>query len=296
MPLSSMTGYGRCVVDGDGTATAVEVRSVNNRSLKLISRLSDPVSPAAHRLEERVKERVSRGTVTVTVVHRPPPSEQSLKVSLEAMEGLWRQLDELRQRLGISQAVRIESLMALPGVMEDRRSLLGAEPDEAWAQIQDTVEKALDQLVEMRKIEGSTIEADLRQRAAVIRDLTARARARAPEVLKDHGQRLESRLEALLEKSGVEASQADVLRELAIHAERVDFSEELQRLDSHVAQFEAALESDACVGRKLEFVAQEMLRESNTIGSKCHDGEVAKLVVALKLEVERIREQVLNVE
>jgi uncharacterized protein (TIGR00255 family) len=297
MALLSMTGYGRSVRDDGVARMAAEVRTVNNRSLKLVTRLSDRISSAAHLLEEHLRSRIGRGSVVATVVYRPHEEAWEPRINKEALGKLWSQLDEVRRAVGAGgEAPRIDGLVGVPGMVEDRAPLLGEEPEEAWAKIEPAVSEALTSCLEMRAREGEGLEKDLRERLENVRKSVVAARARSSDAVREYGERFRGRVQAVLGAAGVEVSQAELLRELAFYAERSDVSEEMQRLESHVDQFAKALAGKGPVGRKLEFVAQEMLREGNTMGSKCHDSPSSGLIVDLKLEIDRIREQVLNVE
>ncbi len=291
-----MTGFGRHVDEGEAATVAVEVRSVNNRSLKLITRTSDAIASAAHKVEERVRSRIGRGTVTVTVSYRERESTAAADIDEAALEKAWERVSSVAKRLGSDEPIRLEALLAVPGVIVDRGQLLGLEPDEAWSRIEATVDGALDRFITMRAREGAALEADLRKHLDLVDQGVAAAHERAPEASKEYGERFRQRVATVLGSAGVKVEEPELLRELAFYAERSDTSEEIQRLTSHVEQFRAALDSEEPVGRKLEFVAQEMLREANTIGSKCNDAPGANVVVDLKLEIDRIREQVLNVE
>jgi len=292
-----MTGFGRAVLGADdgGERLEVEVRSVNHRGLKVVARLPDRLSSFAPDVEGVVRTRLERGSVLVSIEHRSPEAEVGYRVNRAVVRRYGRDLEELRVELGLAAPIAVERLAALPGAIEmgpaDER-----DPDAMRGRLREGVLRALEVLDESRRVEGAQLAADLKGRRAAIAERMAAVRGRIPATLDEYRRRLTERIEALLRGTGVAPLEADLLREVAHFADRTDISEEVARLESHLGQLDSALEESGPVGRKLDFLAQEMLREANTMGSKTQDSSLVKDVIAIKLEVDKIREQVQNVE
>jgi uncharacterized protein (TIGR00255 family) len=197
--------------------------------------------------------------------------------------------------LGISGEVNLAALLALPGSLEK----IGADGQVAqglWPRVAGAVSAALDRLVAMREKEGERLCAEIRKSHDLIRQLLVQVEQRAPKMVADHQERLRERVNSLLRGTDVTVSNADLCREVALFAERSDITEEITRLRSHLQQLDETLRASEAVGRKLEFITQEMFREANTMASKASDPEMLRWIVSLKQEVDKIREQVMNIE
>ena len=292
--LLSMTGYGAGEAERDGVRVAVEVRTVNNRYLKLHCRLPDGYGAFESRIEEAVRKQVRRGTVQLNVdVKRSGAADCT--INAELVRAYYQQLAELQRELGTSQPISIESLLPLPGVIDDESQFGDAADD--WPVIEEALKQALTGLMTMRQTEGAAMERDLTEQAVDIRTSATSIEALAPRVAKAYQNRLLERLNKMLAEHEVNVRPADIVREVGVFAERVDISEEIVRLSSHLEQFETVMrDAESGTGRKLEFLVQEILRETNTIGSKANDAEIATHVVHIKTCIERIREMVQNVE
>jgi uncharacterized protein (TIGR00255 family) len=244
------------------------------------------------RIEGVVKERVSRGSVMVTVRKSGSfAGTREFVVSREAVEEYRRQLASIEG----GNELPLSEILRLPGVVGTADES-DAELGEVWGHIADTVRKASESLSEMRRREGENLRGALRTITTSIRALTDEIRRRAPEMVARYRDRLAARVKELLRDGGVKVSDADLARELAIYAERSDIREEIDRMESHLKQFDVLMDSDKPAGRQLEFLVQEMFREMNTMGSKSADAELAKVVLDAKAEVDRLKEQVMNVE
>ena len=290
--ILSMTGYGRAHLEGDGFALTVEIRSVNNRFLKVSTRMPEAWEQLAGAIEGVIKERVSRGSVTVTVRKAGSlAGTREFVVNREAVEEYRRQLASLEGGRDLPLAV----ILGLPGVV-GAADESDAELDEVWRRIAATVRQACDALGEMRRREGEHLRGALLTITGAIRGLTAEIRRRAPDMVARYRDRLAARVKELLRDGDVNVSDADLARELAIYAERSDIREEIDRMESHLKQFETLMDSDKPAGRQLEFLVQEMFREMNTMGSKAADADLAQVVLDAKAEVDRLKEQVMNVE
>ena len=290
-----MTGFGAATHQSDDVLFTVEVRSVNNRYLKIVSKLPDTCGALEGQVERAVRERIRRGTVSVFARINTPPGVTTTLTDERLMAEYAAQFRELAERLELSGDVTLETLLAVPGVIRDGRSRL-ANAEELWPCLERALQGALEQLAEFRLQEGATIESDLRRQCGVIATELEAIRAQAPRVADSYRQKLLDRVGNVLEGTAAMVSESDVIREVSLFADRCDINEEISRMDAHLVQFEQILDSDSSQGRKLDFLGQEMFRETNTIGSKANDVEIAHRVVEIKLAIDRIRENIQNVE
>lgn len=290
-----MTGYGRGQCARGGMCVSVEVSSVNRRQNDVTVLLPRELDFLEPRIREMVGERVSRGKVTVRV--SVEVSEKVLATSVRFNQSLAktyvRDLRDLARELGLPQPVTLDCIANLPGVIE--LLPVGHDPEKTWPLVRVALARALDALIAMRSKEGAHLTRDLAARLRRLKRLTRKIADRAPKVVPKYKEALLSRIRA----AGIESINPNderLLKEVVIFADRCDISEELTRLQSHFNQCDECLRSSAAEGRKLEFLAQEMLREINTIGSKANDALISRAVVEFKTELERFREQVQNVE
>jgi uncharacterized protein (TIGR00255 family) len=290
-----MTGHGEAHRHHDGYAVAVEVRTVNNRFFKQTLRASEGYYSLESRLESVVRKQVRRGSVSlnVRIDHQSSADEYVLNEAL--LVGYWRQLEGICERVGSRESLRIEALLGLPGVVTEPPPEAG-HADRVWPVVEAALSEALKNLTRMRAEEGAAMAADLEANAQVIREALAVIESRAPQVVEDYRSRLQERLGKLLEEFRVNVQESDIVREVGVFADRSDISEEIVRLRSHLDQFQLIADEEESNGRKLEFVIQEMLRETNTIGSKANDSVIAQNVVEIKTAIERMREMIQNVE
>ena len=291
--MRSMTGFGAAVVEKGGLVLRAEVRAVNHRHLQLKLRLPAELAFLEPEVERQVRQRVERGSLSLSVVASGTAALRAPQVDAAAARSYKHKLERLARELGLAGEVGLDLLAGLPGV-------IGAEVDERELRrearlLHKSVEGALDVLEEMRSREGAALARDLRRSSKAIAGLAARIARRMPQAVRAHHLALHKRVAELLD-GRVGPSEADLARELALIADRMDVSEELTRLSSHLDQLDVLLERPGAVGRQLDFLVQEFLREANTVGSKCNDAQVAHLVVELKTWIERLREQVQNIE
>jgi uncharacterized protein (TIGR00255 family) len=291
-----MTGFGRAEFELAGAAFQVEVRSVNHRHLDLQVRLPRTMQRFEPELRRRLTPRFGRGKVEVTVSGRAGAPLETLRIDSDAAARYLQAARELATRHGVLGELDAPSLLALPGVARL------AEPElpeaELAAALAEAADRAADGICAMRREEGQALARELESRLARIGALVEEVAGRSDAVQAAARERLRKRAEQLAAELG-QRDEGRLAQELVWAADRLDVTEELVRLRSHVAQFRAALAGPTeagGVGRRLEFLLQEMLRETNTVGSKAADAPVAHLVVDLKTELERTREQVLNVE
>jgi uncharacterized protein (TIGR00255 family) len=285
-----MTGHGEGLQQNDQAQVNVEVRAVNNRFLKL-NVFSDLSAKRQTELETMVKSHLNRGSVSVRVRCHIEKSPQDYRLNKELISSYWLQLSEIADG---SQPVNLESILQLPGVVEDSSS--GDKVDELWPLIKQAATDALLQLNEMRHQEGDAMKQDMLANCQKIGTELSSVEKLAPNVVEAYGKKMTDRINGMLEKFEVSITATDIVREVGVFAERCDISEEVVRLQNHLGQFNSVVEEPQSNGKKLEFLVQEMLRETNTIGSKANDSDIARHVVEMKTAIERIREMVQNVE
>ena len=291
--IRSMTGYGRAVMTLNGREITVEVRSVNNRFLDCSIKLPRAFSYAEDAVKQKIKEQVSRGKVDVFISVNTTAGE-NVKISLNrpVLEGYLEALRTIAADYGVREDISATSLTRFPEVFLMEKP----EEDEAQntADIVAVAQQAVSAYNAMRETEGAALAADLRAHAAVILSYVEKVEARSPVTVAEYRARLESKLREVLESTTIDESR--ILTEAAIFADKVAVDEETVRLRSHLNQLEGLLQSGGAIGRKLDFLLQEMNREANTIGSKGNDLEQTRNVVEIKAELEKIREQIQNIE
>jgi uncharacterized protein (TIGR00255 family) len=273
----------------------VEVRTVNSRYFKLTLRSSEGYSVLEPQVEAVVRRDIKRGTVQVNLRVDRTKSADDYRLNASVLLGYRRQLDELVKEWPAAKSVGVEHLLLLPGVVNEHAESIESIEEE-WPLIGETLEAAMQNLQTMRASEGRTMGADLLANCRVMSTGLAAIEVRAPLVIANYRARLEERLKKALAEYEVSLNAGDLIREVGIYAERSDISEEIVRLKSHIEQFEAFMDLPESAGRKLDFLTQEMHRETNTIGSKANDVEIAHQVIEIKSAIERVREMIQNVE
>ncbi|MCP4758151.1 MAG: YicC family protein [Planctomycetes bacterium] len=289
----SMTGFGAAHSADGGCRYTVEMRSVNGRFLKCVARVQDELHGLETDIEQQVSQMIRRGTVTVTVRFFDESAQAATSINVAAMEAYLEQLAPIAAKLGAT--IDPAALLSLPGLVSPTVSEGHAET--AKPAVLKLVREACEALTVMRQHEGAAMAVELNTHLTAIESRLGLIRERAPSIVEEYQQRLRQRMQSLLAEVGAEVRPEDVLREVAVFAERSDITEEVARLAAHLVQFRELLASDNdLVGRTLDFLAQEMLREANTIGSKCLDTTVGRAVVEVKGAVDRLKEQVQNLE
>lgn len=290
--IRSMTGFGA----GHGVAASealdVEVRSVNHKFCEVKVRLPRELGALEPEAVKLVKERLARGGIDVSVRRAGQAGGLAPRVDVALAQAYARAYDELRVGLGLSGAATLADVAGAEGVIRLEERALDLEA--VRGALRDALATALDALVAMRAREGEALSRDLSGRVDAVEALVARAAALVPQTVEHHRARLADRVQELTR--GIALDPARLAQEVALFADRTDVTEEVTRLGSHLAQARALLASGEPAGRKLDFLVQEMHREVNTIGSKSQSAEIAAIVVTAKAEVERMREQVQNVE
>ena len=292
--LCSMTGYGAASSESGFTSYRIEIRSVNHRHLLVKTRLTAEFAHFEGDVERIVRKHLVRGAVSVYLNVTHAPGADALALDPDAAARYQQQWKRLSSRLGLEDGIPPATLLSLPGVLVSSESR-GADPEKEQRLLLKLLGQALKRLAEMRQAEGNALMVDLRKHARASGRIVARIETRMPTVVRTHQANLRKRVAELLD--GCQAvDPSELAREIALIADRLDVSEEISRLKSHLAQLETILDKGGAIGRKLDFLVQEIFRETNTIGSKCSDAKVAHWVVEAKTHVERLREQVQNVE
>ncbi len=295
--IRSMTGFGRAAFEVDGVPYEVEIRTVNHRHLDVRARLPRSLAESEMQIKSRVQETLKRGKVDAMVamaagVTSPP----SLEIDLDAAGQLVDAARELTDAHGLEGGLRVAELLALPGVARFVEREI--DPENLAAAVVEAVDEALAQVDAMRLREGKNLEREIRQSLEAVAALVESVGVRAGGVVEAVRDKLKRRMEKLEVETGL-LDEARLHQEIVIAADRLDITEELVRMRSHIEQFVGVLYGSGAgiaVGRQLDFLLQEMGRETNTIGSKANDADIAHQVVDLKTELERIREQVQNIE
>ncbi len=288
--LRSMTGFGRAELLKGGLQITAEVLSLNSRFLDITCRLPRQLSSYEWRIRELICQYLSRGAVTVTVSLRwqePVPRSFSLPLA----QAYYAMLQHLAHSLGLSEEPRLEHLLRFPDIFDP--SSTESNEEELWPQVQRVLRRALQQLQRMRRAEGKNLSSDIRQRLRTVAQLVSAIERRNREHIPQAQQQLQQRIAQLLRDI---PDPHRLSQEFALLADRLDVSEECTRLRSHLQLMRQLLQERSPVGRRLVFLLQEMQREANTIGAKANNAQISQLVVQLKEELERLREQAQNVE
>jgi uncharacterized protein (TIGR00255 family) len=296
--LLSMTGFGEARSQTDTLAAAIEVRAVNNRHLKVTVRGTDPYPMLESELEKVVRRHVRRGTLLVHVRVERQAKPTDLKLNTTALKAYLHQIKDACAEAGSPEAATpiLAGLLELPGVAPESADF-GKAADDEWPLVERTLEMALRKLDVMRRDEGRAMAAELSAQHDLIVEQLQGMRQHLPAVMNDYRQRLLDRVRQAVADAGVAVGAEHLIREVALFADRSDVAEEVTRLTSHLEQFsELVRKGGEGAGRKLEFVIQEMGRETNTLGSKAGDVTISRHVVEIKAALEKVRELVLNVE
>ena len=291
--IKSMTGYGRAVETVNGREFTVELRSVNNRYLDCSVKLPRMVSFAEDAVKQAVKASISRGKVDVFVTVRSENAvDTTVSLNQAVVEGYLKAMGQMVTELGVKDDISVSVLSRMPEVFTIEKPQVDEE--QLLADLMQVVDKALCGYDAMRCAEGAALDADLRSRSKTILSLVEQVEQGNAQTVVDYRARLEAKLKEVLANTAIDESR--ILTEAAIFADKVAVDEETVRLRSHLEQMEQMLTGGGAVGRKLDFLLQEMNREANTIGSKCTDVKLARIVVDIKAELEKIREQTQNIE
>ena len=291
--IKSMTGFGRGHKVLNGRDITVEIRSVNHRYYEFSSRLPRSLNYVEERLKSLLQGRISRGKVEVSVLlNNVEAADEKITINHEIVREYIDALRSVKEKFGLTDDLALSNVLRIP----DAFTVVKTETDEEqlWEDLKSTAEEALEHFISMRENEGDRMKQDVLSRLAKIEEWVGVVETRSPQVVEDYRKRLYDKMCEVLSSSNIDENR--ILLEAGIFSEKTAVDEETVRLRSHIAQFRSMLESGEPVGRKLDFLVQEMNRETNTIGSKVQDIEVTRIVVDQKSEIEKIREQIQNIE
>lgn len=291
--IKSMTGYGRAEEIIDGLSISVEIKSVNHRYFEFSARVPRIYGFLEEKMKSFTNTLVSRGKIECYVnVENLEETETEISVNHSLAEGYLNALKELAEKFELEKDISAYSLSRFPDVISLHKA--PDDEDRIWLAVQTVAKKAIDKFICMRQAEGEKLKNDVLTRADFIIEKVKFIEERSPETVVEYNEKLKSRIKELLGDASVDEQR--LLNEAAIFADKIAVAEETVRLRSHISQLRVFLQSDEAIGRKLDFLVQEINREANTIGSKAQDVDIAKAVIAIKAEVEKIREQIQNIE
>lgn len=291
--LKSMTGYGRREVVAGGKKILVEIKSVNHRYADYNIKVQRHLGFLEDKVREHASKSITRGKVDIYVnVESYETADKEIKLNKAAAENYIGALYQLRDEFGLTDDITVMSVARNPEIFQTER--VEEDEEELWNTVRNVLDGALEDFIAMRVREGERIEKDLLERIEYMKELVNTVDERSPQTVKDYSDRLYEKIKDILD--GREIDDARILTEVAIYADKVAVNEETVRLGSHFDEFAGIIESGKPAGRRLDFLIQEINREVNTIGSKASDIEIAKTVVTLKGEIEKLREQIQNIE
>lgn len=293
--VKSMTGFGRSEYTDEKRIVTAEIRSVNHRYCDITVRMPRRYSFAEEKIKSTVKEVVRRGKIEVSLmVENTSDDDVNIRLNTAIAQQYVSSLAELKEALGMDDPIRLEYIASMPDVLKSVPDV--EDEDEITKILCSAVADAVKRHDEMRSIEGQRLADDILMRGGLIRELVKEIEERSPETVKEYAAKLKSRIQEMI-GGNVVATEERILLEAAVFADKVNVTEETVRLSSHIRQLESIItESSQPDGKKLDFLVQEMNREANTIGSKANDIEITNRVLAIKSEIEKIREQVQNIE
>jgi len=290
-----MTGYGSAEAVFAGKKLIVEIKSLNHRNLESSIRLPVFLTPLEVNIKKRVGERISRGRIEINIRIDSDPGANGgdkLEANLPLISNYYSMLTDLREKFNLEDKITLDMLVNLKDSVYV--SEVEIDPEEAWDTIYRALDDSIDSLMRMKDAEGRLLYEDFVSRIDTIKNYIKKLKSRIPQVADDYRERLSGRIRELA--GGIECDESRLIQEIAIMAEKSDITEEIVRFESHIKQFGEMLGSDTAIGRKMDFLFQEMHREINTIGSKSSDLEISGNVIEIKTELAKLREQVQNIE
>jgi uncharacterized protein (TIGR00255 family) len=290
-----MTGYGNAEGRLDGVTYVIEIGTVNNRYFKATIRLPETLEFIETDIEKMLRQELSRGTANYTLRQKDAPAEALFEINEKALKSLISRLSKISPTGDIERELDLGGLLALPGILSPAIPA-GTIAGRIRKKVIAITYQAIKALKTMRAAEGAALAADLRQNCKTIKTSLERIRKQSMAGPAQYAEKLKKRVDEMLAAAKLKLDEDTIAREVAVFADRADISEEIARLDSHLVQFNNALTGKQQAGRKLDFICQEMLREANTIGSKAADADIVHQVVEIKCRIDRIKEQVQNVE
>ncbi|MGB8656332.1 MAG: YicC/YloC family endoribonuclease [Candidatus Zixiibacteriota bacterium] len=291
--LASMTGYGRAELVEENLKASVEISSVNNRFCEIQFRLPKNLSPLESKLKETILSTITRGRINFSLTwEETSPAASYVKLNEEVADVYFAIMTQLKKRFDLSSDIRMDYFLSLPDLVKVEKEEYDLE--KAWETVEKITRKALEEFNQMRKAEGTRLAQDMSERISRLEETITTIEKLTPQSIDGYRQKLKGRIKELLDNQVVDEHRIEL--EVALMAEKCDVTEECVRFRSHNQQFLSALQEDVPVGKRLAFLLQEMNREANTIGSKTVDATIAQKVIFLKEEIEKLREQVQNIE
>lgn len=291
--IRSMTGFGRSQEVIDGYSVSFEIKSVNHRYFEFYSRVPRQFGFLEEKLKSFVKDRVSRGKIECYLsIEELEAEDAQVLVNKSLAAGYVNALSKISDDFGLKNDITAMQIARFPEVLSVHKE--ESDEEKIWNVVKTVADSAVDKFVKMRETEGARLKEDIAGRAEAILECVSFVEQRSPQTVKEYNDRLLARMKEILDERNIDESR--ILTEAAIYADKVAVAEETVRLRSHISQLVEFLKSDEAVGRKMDFLVQEINRETNTIGSKCQDVEITKRVLTMKNEIEKIREQIQNIE
>jgi uncharacterized protein (TIGR00255 family) len=296
--IRSMTGFGRAETKDETKTILVEVRSINNKYLKTNIRIPESLAGFEDRIERLLKKELVRGTINLTIEYKSCAQQPKCIINKDVLKEYHNIISEARNEISSKQDISFDNLISLPGVLEFKKESEDGSihDDDFWRELEQLIKLSLDSLKGMREAEGQNLRIEIEKWKNNISKLLDEIETMAPKVVLEYSNRIQERVSSLLSGMENKIEKSDLNKEIAIFADRCDISEELGRLRSHIMLFDNVMDNEEPNGRKLEFIVQEMFREANTIASKANNATIIENTISVKTEIERIKEQVLNLE
>ena len=296
--IKSMTGFGRVEIKDEEKTILVEMRSVNNKYLKINTRIPESLMVYEDKIERLLKKELVRGTVNLSIEYRVRDEVPKCVINKDTLKKYHNMISEAGNEIFSRKDISLDNLISLPGVLEFKKDSGNGkmQDDDFWDELERLIKLAVDDLKSMKVAEGKNLQIEIEEWKTRISELLDEIETMAPNVVLEYSKRIQERVSSLLEDTENTIERNDLNREIAIFADRCDISEELGRLRSHISLLDNVIENEDPNGRKLEFIVQEMFREANTIAAKANNADIIKDVISIKTDIERIKEQVLNVE
>jgi uncharacterized protein (TIGR00255 family) len=296
--IKSMTGFGRAEKKDEDKAILVEMRSVNNKYLKINIRIPELLTGYEERIERLLKKELLRGTINLTIDYKACDQAPKCVINKDVLKEYHNIISEARKEISSGQDISLDNLISLPGVLEFKKGSGNGkmQDDDFWKELEHLIRLSVDDLNNMRVAEGRNLRLEIEKWKNRISELLDEIETMSPKVVLEYSNRIQERVASLLEGMKSKIEKDDLNREIAIFADKCDISEELGRLRSHISLLDNVMENEEPNGRKLEFIVQEMFREANTIAAKANNADIVRDVITIKTEIEKIKEQVLNVE
>jgi len=296
--IKSMTGFGRAEIKDEEKSILVEIRSVNNKYLKINTRIPESLMVYEDRIERLLKKELVRGTVNLAIEYKACDEIPKCVINKDTLKEYHSMISEAGNEIFSRQDISLDNLISLPGVLEFKKDSGNGkmQDDDFWDELEHLIKLSVDDLKSMKVAEGRNLQIEIEKWKTRISELLDEIETMAPNVVLEYSKRIQERVSSLLEGAENKIERNDLNREIAIFADRCDISEELGRLRSHILLLDNVMENEEPNGRKMEFIVQEMFREANTIAAKANNADIIKDVISIKTEIERIKEQVLNIE